>query len=900
MVAGYRKPALEPSPATKLVRDLLQFGQPQQPPTHLDGERAEVGVSRGKGKGKANDQAGSNGDASATSDADDVTARLDKLSVKNGAEGKGETSKALKKLLRSANHTVTIPGPGGREEKRILTSWKMADYAYKREPCPFPTRARGLFTEKVSGGEGEEYRIVARGYDKFFNVNEVSWTKWDAIPQYSTGPYELTTKSNGCIILIAALTPSNLVVTSKHSVGRNANLGTEGGVSHSERGEYWLEQHVKKVGRTKEDLAKELFEMNLTAVAELCDDSFEEHVLPYPPEATGLHLHGLNHNSPTLNTLSSSEVASFARKFGLIPTPYTVFPSVVAVRTYCETVEKAGGVEGPDGKLMPVEGFVVRGHRKGGSAGEAFFWKVKYDEPYLMYREWRELTRKLLASYPNLDSVSGNKIRNEESRLYLWWVRREIQRDRARFDPWKHGKGIIKTREEFLAWQKTPEANQARRELGQKIEMDEEERKSRRFDRTIIVPVAVQGCGKTALGLELAHLFGWGHVQSDDFLQKKPAPHFLKAVKGALDSKEVVIADKNNHLAKHREDLVSLAESVSPKHTVRLVALVWPTNSPSLPRDKFHALCASRIVKRGQNHQTLRAGELHESVLWQFLGQHEPFDQEMNAADSKFDHVIEMRAEWTQDEALRHAIEGLAKIEGVLPKGTQVPLPNNKIEEAVKYAGSWTTSIRKEESAQQVKQRAKAGAARYYGIAVEVDVKALVEKHIPQSDKDDKNSLWSTLVKSSRVERKPHLTLVHRNELESTDEAVRMSKQALWDCYAELVDAATKSGKEQESLAVELTLGPRLVWDGRAMSLEISALTPKVAPKKGEKPHISLVDGRAAHITVGTRSSDIRPVEGKFLMEIVAKGGKSTEHGGAIHQVRIGEVKVPGKLAGLS
>lgn len=54
----------------------------------------------------------------------------------------------------------------------------MADYAYKRDPCPFPTRARGLFTEKVEGrAEGDEYRIVARGYDKFFNVGEVSWTQ---------------------------------------------------------------------------------------------------------------------------------------------------------------------------------------------------------------------------------------------------------------------------------------------------------------------------------------------------------------------------------------------------------------------------------------------------------------------------------------------------------------------------------------------------------------------------------------------------------------------------------------------------------------------------------------------------------------------------------------------------
>lgn len=203
-------------------------------------------------------------------------------------------------------------------------------------------------------------------------------------------------------------------------------------------------------------------------------------------------------NEATLDTLPSAEVSQFAQDWGLIPTPYSVFPSVLAVRTYSETVQQAGGVEGPDGKITPVEGFVVRGHRRGGQAGEAFFWKVKYDEPYLMYREWREITRRLLAAYPDLESASP-KLRNEESRLYLWWVSRQIKQDHASFEPWKHGKGIIATREEFLRWSKTPEADTARRELGQKVAMNEAERKNRRFDRTILVPVAVQGCGTSSL-----------------------------------------------------------------------------------------------------------------------------------------------------------------------------------------------------------------------------------------------------------------------------------------------------------------------------------------------------------------------------------------------------------------
>lgn len=71
------------------------------------------------------------------------------------------------KLLKHTDHVVENNGPG---EAYKVTSWKMQDYAYKRDPCPYPTRGRGLFTV------GKD-RIVARAYDKFFNVDEVSWTK---------------------------------------------------------------------------------------------------------------------------------------------------------------------------------------------------------------------------------------------------------------------------------------------------------------------------------------------------------------------------------------------------------------------------------------------------------------------------------------------------------------------------------------------------------------------------------------------------------------------------------------------------------------------------------------------------------------------------------------------------
>ena len=65
----------------------------------------------------------------------------------------------------------------------------MNEFKYYDVPSPFPTLARGLFTTWISGepggsvnenvkkgGDAGRYRIVARGYDKFFNIGEVPWT----------------------------------------------------------------------------------------------------------------------------------------------------------------------------------------------------------------------------------------------------------------------------------------------------------------------------------------------------------------------------------------------------------------------------------------------------------------------------------------------------------------------------------------------------------------------------------------------------------------------------------------------------------------------------------------------------------------------------------------------------
>ena len=58
----------------------------------------------------------------------------------------------------------------------------MNEFKYYDIPSPYPTLARGLYTarlddeEQVGGEEEDRYVVVARGYDKFFNIGEVPWT----------------------------------------------------------------------------------------------------------------------------------------------------------------------------------------------------------------------------------------------------------------------------------------------------------------------------------------------------------------------------------------------------------------------------------------------------------------------------------------------------------------------------------------------------------------------------------------------------------------------------------------------------------------------------------------------------------------------------------------------------
>lgn len=102
----------------------------------------------------------------------------------DGSGGRADVDAKGQTLLDEARSAAlaAVKARGGH----VLESWKVVEHAYRSHadsvhkvfprsssPADIPTLSRGLFTEELSSGP----RIVVRGYDKFFNVNEMPWTR---------------------------------------------------------------------------------------------------------------------------------------------------------------------------------------------------------------------------------------------------------------------------------------------------------------------------------------------------------------------------------------------------------------------------------------------------------------------------------------------------------------------------------------------------------------------------------------------------------------------------------------------------------------------------------------------------------------------------------------------------
>ncbi|KAI7870509.1 RNA ligase-domain-containing protein [Mucor mucedo] len=354
------------------------------------------------------------------------TIDLNQDQIQNVVEKLYEIKKSTSKDLRSKDFTL--------ENGQVWTSWTMRESAYKKKAESLPTMARGIFTQNIDG----DYFIKVRGYDKFFNVLETTATQWPYLEKDTVGPYEVTAKENGCIIFIAALSKESVIVTSKHSIPA---IKTDS-QAHAGVGYNWVLKHLDSVGKTERDLAEWLFDKNVTLVAELCDDEFEQHILPYTGKERGLYLHGINYNTDILHTLPSDLVQKTAIEFGFHVTDYKVFETMKEVKQYGDEMQQTGLYDGRE-----VEGAVVRCKRNGND----FMFKIK-NEQYLVYREYREVTKALIeVSDEGLVTINSKKARctYEKTPYYIEWLHKRVIDKPEWFREFKFQKGIIHARQEF-------------------------------------------------------------------------------------------------------------------------------------------------------------------------------------------------------------------------------------------------------------------------------------------------------------------------------------------------------------------------------------------------------------------------------------------------------------------
>ncbi|CAI2167060.1 7588_t:CDS:2 [Funneliformis geosporum] len=709
-------------------------------------------------------------------DLQEVDELVTKLSIQDKTRGKG-----TKRSVKKNDYVHQLSGIA-------VSSWKMNEWDYKKGRTP--TKIRGLFTRQVEN----RHEIIIRGYDKFFNVGEMPETTWEHIEMNTVGPYEITVKENGCIIFIGGLPGDHILVTSKHSMGVR-----EDAVAHAIVGEKWLDEHLEKAGKTKQALASFLYENRLTAVAELCDDQFEEHVLPYnTPDRRGLYLHGMNLNTVNLKTWPSEMVANFAKEWGFLPIHYYVKPSITEVKSFINDIRQDGSLE--DG--IPIEGFVVR--TKTISSEQDFFFKVKYDEPYLMYREWREITKALL-------NKKNPKTTYKLSRHYLEWVREKIKKQPELFKGYQHNHGIFRVRDMFLEYWKNRGGIE-----GIPIEDNQQ------YHKTLLVPIGTIGCAK---------LFSFVHIQNDNIVMKKPRLEFHKIINESFKTRDVVIADRNNHLKYLRRTLIEAVKEIWPK--VRIVAIYWNHDRPD---DEIFQITSKRIVARGENHQSLTPSDSdYEKVIWRFLEDFEPLDSNNNV-DDQFDDVIDLDIANDIKTNLEIVIDRLQGIIGIEKPGEDAI--NNAIDEIKNYK----PSIRKRQSSQSAN-------CAYVGIALDFNIRNFLTEYFKEHSQKDPG-IFKELVQRDRIKSTFHVTLINRKEL-------KKGNSELWKkCIA-------MCGQQ-----VKIYIS-KIIANAQIMALAVDRFDPENVPYSNKCPHV----------TVGTISDDVKPVQANSLCESVLRDKNSGNEG---------------------
>ncbi|GAV56000.1 hypothetical protein ZYGR_0AZ01720 [Zygosaccharomyces rouxii] len=776
--------------------------------------------------------------------------------------------KEVRSLVEALERSSELSGRG-RASKRIcqlfdndrrVVSWKFQEWDYGKKNITLPCNARGLFITD----DKENPQIVARGYDKFFNIDEMSLTKWDSIAKGTVGPYTVTLKSNGCIIFISGLADGTLVVCSKHSTGPRDDVDR----NHAEFGRNYLLNLLHEKNVDVGNFARRLYDLNVTLVAEYCDDSFEEHILEYTGDRAGLYLHGVNLNEPEFVTWPMTDVNSFAQEYGFKQTMYFDLPDITTLKSFLDKCSHDGTYKG-----MEVEGFVIR--TRLAETGQDFFFKFKFEEPYLMYRQWREVTKQYISSKSRILKFKKHKFITNN---YLDFVIPILDKDTELSQQYMKGFGIIKLRNMFLQSYGMSGLEILNQEKIQELELKNATNDSDIVDektKFLIFPISVIGCGKTTTALTLTNLFpNWGHIQNDDITGKDKSMLMKKSLELlAKPDIKCVFVDRNNHQRREREQLFNwteeLRENYLPYYTnIKTIGLSFASYDDL---EQVKKLTIDRVFARGDNHQSIKSSVYGEQkvlgIMNGFVKRYQPVD-ENREPDNLFDYVIHLNSLET-NSSLLNAKETTKKLHEKYPVLVPHVPTDEQIEKALeksleykpttkKVVGGGGSNRNKEKNRDRKSDKSKRINPVYFSanIARKESITEIVKKSFEGLDPERKSSL-SKLIEENRFQPKFHITLCHVTQSKKGTEEARQ----LWSSY---LNRYNPELEKLEGLPEILTTNDkikfkptRLCWDEKIVSMAVQ-ISPVLDSDDQVVPGLSC-GNPIPHITIGILQDGVKP-----------------------------------------
>jgi len=601
-------------------------------------------------------------------------------------------------------------------------------------------------------------------------------------------------------------------------------------------------------------------------------------------------LHGININVPEFATYPHHLIDKFADEWGFKKTMYIIKDDIKEVKTFLDGIAETGHYAGRD-----TEGFVIRCQSKANS-GEwhDWFFKYKFDEPYLMYRQWRECTKAIIAG-----KQPKFRIHKKITEEYIEFARKQLHGNHALGQAYQANHGIIKMRDDFLASRGLNGADIIRQE-----EEDGEMANDAVTKDVILVPVATIGCGKTTVALALCKLFGWGHVQNDNITVKKGKPQaFANACTRSLEEHPAMIADRNNHQKRERKQLIEDVSKILPH--AHFVCLQYVHDRGNY--NNIRAATRERVLSRGDNHQTIQAGskgaaEIIE-IMEGFMKRFEPVDADASPDDG-FNSVIDMDILSTSRQNLETVITRLYTEYPSLFGDRDMPTADDMdaaIEAALK---DYTVDIKHEikgrddrhgnqinkaqPSAQPNGQaKSKAPKLEYFAVQLPAPRVSAILGSIFRDVPPETAKMYHALTSQHRIQTEFHVTLIHR--------AASSEHPEHWTKLQDLHSKASTIAQPAPKLGTCAVRLERLVWDERIMAIVV-----RLSPSSKDGEHFGTVN-ETAHVTVGTASASVKPKESNDLLaKWLREGSGGVGGANGISELAVkGSVELEGTVRGV-